>query len=252
MRRRRPVPVQLYGIVHSEDLNLWPWPPGVHLLAFRAIAAVVADAAPGWRPSAAPDVDAHRAAIAAIFARHSIVPVSPGIVFRQGETVTSWMELHYGALQDALQYVDGRAEARVHVRAAEGSHTAGSGPAGSATPPAAGEPVDVVALDIFRDLGRGTAAWVLAPRADPDQSIPGSDARRETGPGGVVGSDASATGASRGRDVAGISASFLVDRTVWREFAERVTAEARRDPVLEVILTGPWPPYDFVRLQFGG
>jgi hypothetical protein len=251
VRRRRPLAVHLYGIVHSEDLNLWPWPPGVHLLAFRAIAAVVADAAPGWRPSVAPDVDAHRAAVGAIFARHSIVPVAPGIVFRERETVISWMELHYGALQDALHYVDGRAEARVHVRAAAGPQSTASGPPSAGTP-AGAESIDMVALDMFRDLGRTTAAWTLAPRADPDQSVPDSDSHQETGPGGAGRSDGSAIGASRGRDVADISASFLVDRTVWREFAERVTAEARRDPVLEVVLTGPWPPYDFVRLQFGG
>jgi hypothetical protein len=251
VRRRRPLAVHLYGIVHSEDLNLWPWPPGVHLVAFRAIAAIVADAAPGWRPSVAPDVDAHRAAVAAIFARHSIVPVPPGIVFRERETVTSWMELHYGALQDALHYVDGRAEARVHVRAGSGSQgTAGRSPGAGA--PAAADALDVVALDVFRDLGRTTAAWTLAPRIVPDQSALDSTLHQETGPGGTARSDGSAIVASRGRDVADISASFLVDRTVWREFAERVAAEARRDPALEIVLTGPWPPYDFVRLQFGG
>ncbi len=70
--------------------------------------------------------------------------------------------------------------------------------------------------------GRDQAAWVL-----PNVALPG-------------------------RDADGASASFLVDRSRWRAFADAVAAEQHRDPELEVRLTGPWPPYDFVRLQFGG
>jgi hypothetical protein len=54
------------------------------------------------------------------------------------------------------------------------------------------------------------------------------------------------------RDAGEASASFLVDRSRWRAFADAVAGEQHRDPELEVRLTGPWPPYDFVRLQFGG
>jgi hypothetical protein len=46
-------------------------------------------------------------------------------------------------------------------------------------------------------------------------------------------------------------ASFLVDTQRWQTFEEAVLEEAKRQPALEFRVTGPWPPYDFVRMQFG-
>lgn len=48
-----------------------------------------------------------------------------------------------------------------------------------------------------------------------------------------------------------LSTAFLVEEELWREFDEAVTDERERHPTLRIELTGPWPPYDFVRLQFG-
>ena len=48
-----------------------------------------------------------------------------------------------------------------------------------------------------------------------------------------------------------LSGAFLVERELWPEF-ERGFALARdNNPELTVDLTGPWAPYDFVRMQFG-
>jgi hypothetical protein len=47
-------------------------------------------------------------------------------------------------------------------------------------------------------------------------------------------------------------ASFLVDTQRWQAFTDTVSAEAKRQPTLDFRVTGPWPPYDFVRMQFGG
>jgi hypothetical protein len=44
------------------------------------------------------------------------------------------------------------------------------------------------------------------------------------------------------------SAAFLVARTAWVEFVERGEDLAAADPRLTLDITGPWPPYDFVRL----
>jgi gas vesicle protein GvpL/GvpF len=49
-----------------------------------------------------------------------------------------------------------------------------------------------------------------------------------------------------------MSASFLVDRDRWGGFKELVSAEQQRHPLLTYEQTGPWPPFDFVRMQFGG
>jgi hypothetical protein len=47
-------------------------------------------------------------------------------------------------------------------------------------------------------------------------------------------------------------ASFLVDTQRWQAFTETVSKEAQRQGSLDFQVTGPWPPYDFVRMQFGG
>jgi len=45
--------------------------------------------------------------------------------------------------------------------------------------------------------------------------------------------------------------AFLVEGELWHEFADAVNDEQEHHPTLRIALTGPWPPYDFVRLQFG-
>lgn len=57
----------------------------------------------------------------------------------------------------------------------------------------------------------------------------------------------------RDEEVTGIvlSAAYLVERELWEEFAEAVEDERERHPLVSMELTGPWPPYDFVRMQFG-
>ena len=48
-----------------------------------------------------------------------------------------------------------------------------------------------------------------------------------------------------------LSAAYLVERELWSEFTTTVGDERRKHPHVEIALTGPWPPYDFVRMQFG-
>ena len=46
-------------------------------------------------------------------------------------------------------------------------------------------------------------------------------------------------------------ASFLIDREKWEAFAGAVREEQDRLKDVSLEHTGPWPAYDFVRLQFG-
>jgi hypothetical protein len=48
-----------------------------------------------------------------------------------------------------------------------------------------------------------------------------------------------------------LSSAFLVEEELWREFDEAIMDERERHLGLKIEITGPWPPYDFVRLQFG-
>ena len=49
-----------------------------------------------------------------------------------------------------------------------------------------------------------------------------------------------------------LSSAFLVDKELWDDFVTAVDDERRRNPGLALDLSGPWPPFDFVRMQFGG
>jgi hypothetical protein len=44
-----------------------------------------------------------------------------------------------------------------------------------------------------------------------------------------------------------MTAAFLVDRSTWIEFVERADDLGSAHPELVFDVTGPWPPYDFVR-----
>lgn len=48
-----------------------------------------------------------------------------------------------------------------------------------------------------------------------------------------------------------LSAAYLVERQLWQEFSDAVADEREKHPQLAIELTGPWPPYDFVRMQLG-
>jgi hypothetical protein len=45
-----------------------------------------------------------------------------------------------------------------------------------------------------------------------------------------------------------LSAAFLVERSSWLEFMQRADDLGNAHPELTFDITGPWPPYDFVRI----
>jgi predicted outer membrane lipoprotein len=57
----------------------------------------------------------------------------------------------------------------------------------------------------------------------------------------------------RNEEITGIvlSAAYLVERALWQEFTDAVEDERERHSHVRMELSGPWPPFDFVRLQFG-
>lgn len=48
-----------------------------------------------------------------------------------------------------------------------------------------------------------------------------------------------------------LSSAFLVDKELWDDFVSAVDDQRRRNPGLALDVSGPWPPFDFVRMQFG-
>ena len=48
-----------------------------------------------------------------------------------------------------------------------------------------------------------------------------------------------------------LSAAFLVEQELWKQFVGEVDAQAKLVTGVRFELTGPWPPYDFVQMQLG-
>lgn len=211
-------PFKLFGVAPYEAAESRPPAPGASAVPFRDLAAIVGET-PVARPTLAPpNLDEHVRTVDAVFAQQAILPAPPGVVFRTADALSRWLEIHYVTLSDALGFVEGRAAARVYVR--ERAPESGA-PRASTQTVELGADLETVAAGSFRVLRRHAAASVSAK--------PSGD-----GAAGLA-----------------VGASFLVDRERWQLFADVVAEEARRMPDLEYVLTGPWPPYDFVRMQFG-
>jgi hypothetical protein len=58
-------------------------------------------------------------------------------------------------------------------------------------------------------------------------------------------------GASPTSDEVLRSVAFLVDRVRWKEFVAEVSEQRKAHAALRLEISGPWAPYDFVRMQFG-
>lgn len=145
-----------------------------------------------------------------VHAHSPVLPAPPGTVFRSMATLTGWLELHYFTLTEALSSVEGHSAARVSVEGRPGEQEGEAGKSFSA-----------LAAESLRLLRAHAGATVNLP------------ANEEDGDDGVV-----------------VRASFLIDTERWQAFQEAVAAEGRRQPALDFRVTGPWPPYDFVRMQF--
>jgi hypothetical protein len=117
-----PTPLLLHAIVLSDGHALPEVPGtmgGTRLISYRDVGAVVSD----QKSFALEDVDStriegHRAIVDAIFHSASVLPAPVGVVFRSADALTRWMELHYVSLTGALEFLEDRAAARVHI-----SHT---------------------------------------------------------------------------------------------------------------------------------
>jgi gas vesicle protein GvpL/GvpF len=116
-------PLLLHGIVLSDGHALPEVPGatgGTRLISYRDVGAVVSD----QKSFVLDDVDSsrieqHRAIVDAVFHIAPVLPAPVGVVFRSSDALTRWMELHYVSLTGALEFVEDRAAARVHI-----SHTA--------------------------------------------------------------------------------------------------------------------------------
>ena len=214
----------------------------VELLRVHDLVAAVAPAPFVDRVPTAAELDATHTIVATLFSERAILPAPPGTVFRSREAVAGWLALHAAALSEALRYVEDRVEARVHMER------------GSALPPLPGASAKAPPPDVLRVLRRQAIAMLVLR----DEMV---DATRTTA---AHNGDAPMAELRAGEPAAGLEgveirepeapamqAAFLVERAHWDAFVTAVAREQDARPDLRLTLTGPWPPYDFVRLELG-
>ena len=204
--------LRLYGVAAVENGQAASLVEGTSLVHFRALAAIVEPSHYSAPPLGDEETERYLEVLEEAYSNAAVLPAPPGTVFQSQSTLMRWMELHYFTLTEALAVIEGHAAARVSITARAGQ------PEGEA-----GRSFAAVAADSLRSLRNQAAATVTLPKDDADDED------------GVV-----------------ARASFLVDSQRWETFKDTVNKEAQRHPALAFQVTGPWPPYDFVRMQFGG
>ena len=205
--------VQLYGIISLDVSGTNSPVRGVNVVAFRDLGALVTDSTYVAPSPSAQHIADYRRVVEGAFARQTIVPAPFGSVFRGRDSLMRWLELHYFTLIEAVTFVADRAMARVSV-------SYGDEPENTTAMAIDADLLDTAADESFRLLRRHAVASIVM-----------SNHAGNVGP------------AAR--------ASFLVERERWDLFNDVVKEEQKRLREMHVDCTGPWPPYDFVRMQFG-
>ena len=204
--------LQLFGIISLDVSGTAPI-RGVTVVSFRDLGALVADSSYAAPSPTTQAVAEYRRIVEGVFARQTIVPAPFGTIFRGRDSLMRWLELHYFTLIEAVTFVSERAMARVSVSYGQ-------------------EPENTMAMAIDADL--------LDNAADESFRL-----LRRHAIASLVVSNHSGVMMPIAR------ASFLVERDRWDIFNDIVREEQRRLREMRVECTGPWPPYDFVRMQFG-
>jgi hypothetical protein len=207
--------LQLCGIVSLEDGPPLRLADG-HVIQFRDLGALVRDTAFTSMPADEKEIAAYRAIVEGAFNSRSVVPAPFGTIFRHRDSLMRWLELHYFTLADALRYLHERQVARVRVSPGLATQSWDT-----REHVVREHDLEVTAFDSFRVLRRQAVAF-----------LPLQAQGRKTDEGA--------------------EAAFLVEREQWSAFVTAVKEEQRRLPDLRFEQSGPWPPYDFVRLELHG
>jgi len=206
--------LRLYGVAAVESGQATSLADGTTLVHYRALAAIVEPSSYSVTNLDDEATAKYLNVLEAAYSHSAVLPAPPGTVFQSHGTLTRWLELHYFTLTEALAVIEGHSAARVSIT----THSTADNGDGDAQKSFA-----ALAAESLRLLRSQAAATVTLPKADGDDEE------------GVV-----------------ARASFLIDSQRWQTFKDTVTKEAQRQSALEFQVTGPWPPYDFVRMQFGG
>lgn len=207
-----PTGLRLFGVAELENGVADSLPEGTSIVQHRGLGAIVEPTVYSAAKLDEAELERYAAVVDEAFKLATILPAPPGTVFKSHGTLSHWLELHYFTLTDAMAVVEGNVAARVSIGAGK-----------RVKEDEATKSFQALGAEALRLLRGHAAATVVIPVTESE------------GKEGVI-----------------ARASFLVSSEKWDSFQTIVSQESRRQPALDVQLTGPWPPYDFVRMQFGG
>lgn len=145
----------------------------------------------------------HQRYVETAMRRGPLVPAPFGLVFHGRRPLIRMLQDQYMMLDEALSFLDGQCEVRLHLSAADHAD--------------ASDELVAAATQVYSDLRRSARAAVPFPR--------------------------------EGSRLMG--AAFLVEKTAWVEFIQRAEDLTSAQGDLTLDITGPWPPYDFVKFVTG-
>lgn len=210
--------LRLYGVAAFDSALQEPLAEGTTAVHFRSIAGVVASAKYSRVTLDDKELAEYTRVLEEVQANTAVLPAPPGTIFKSRDNLARWLELHYFTLTQAINSVEGHGQARLTITKTPGVDAAD---ATVGEVKESSKQLLAMASQSMRVL-RGQAAATVSLSVPEDET----------------------------RIVA--HASFLVDLEKWSAFADLVHKEDARHANLDFHLSGPWPPYDFVRMQFGG
>ena len=210
--------LRLYGVAAFDSGLHQPLAEGTTSIQFRSIAAIVAPAKYSRITIDDTELRDYTRVLEEVQANTPILPAPPGTLFKSRDNLSRWLELHYFTLTQAIGSIEGHGQARLTITKAPGI-----------------DPAKASAVEL-----RENSKQLLATASQSMRVLRGQAAATVSLP---IPDDDTSTVAQ---------ASFLVDLERWGVFADLVQKEDTRHTNLDFHLSGPWPPYDFVRMQFGG
>ena len=210
--------LRLFGVAEHDSTLHRGLAEGTSLVQFRSLAAVVAPTKYKRVVLDEKEMGEYTRILEEVHGSTAVLPAPPGTVFRSKENLLRWLELHYFTLTQTMGSIEGHGQARLTITKTQ----------------------DLDPSNAISDEAKESAKQLLATASQSMRVLRGQASAAVSLP------------LAEGETAVIAQASFLVNLEQWAAFADMVAKEDQRQTALEFHLSGPWPPYDFVRMQFGG
>lgn len=209
--------LRLFGVAAHDSSSNSPLAEGTSIVQLRSLAAVTSACRYTRLVLDETEMAEYARVLEEVQSSTAVLPAPPGTVFRSRESLLRWLELHYFTLTQTMSAIEGHGQARLTVTKSAG----------------------LAASDIKEAEAKENAKQLVATASQSMRVLRGQAAATISLP---VPEDETTVIAQ---------ASFLVELDRWQQFAEMVEKEDERQTALDFHISGPWPPYDFVKMQFG-